>query len=190
MQADKVDMFEMGTVSCPTYQLKVISFGSKKTHLYMAVRCTRLGISLGRRRRVPAIAVRWSGGITPRPWHRRRCGWTDSIHEILLRPCLLLLLLYSMRTRFNQSVLNRSCCFHREHRPSVQRPRYRLFPSLQHLIQFLAYLAIDQAICIHKRLVEVATEEERVRRPNVLDDGIEHVQGWELTIRRSLFEHQ
>lgn len=30
VQADKVDMVEMGTGSCPTYQLKVTSFGLKK----------------------------------------------------------------------------------------------------------------------------------------------------------------
>ena len=35
-----------------------------------------------------------------------------------------------------------------------------------------------KGVCVHEGGVEVATEEEGIRGADILDDGVEEVQGW------------
>lgn len=37
---------------------------------------------------------------------------------------------------------------------------------------------MNERVCIHEGGVEVATEEESIRGADILDDGVEEVQGW------------
>ena len=38
-----------------------------------------------------------------------------------------------------------------------------------------------KGVCVHEGGVEVAAEEESIRGADILDDGVEEVQGWEFS---------
>ena len=71
-------------------------------------------------------------------------------------------------------------------RSGRQRSRHRLTPGFQHFLELPSNVAIDLGVCVHVRLIEIATEIHGVRRANVLDDRIEHIQCRQLARWRSL----
>lgn len=151
------------------------------THLKVAIRNTALGIPLWRRRVICTIGLRRGRSIAPLRVRRRHWSAT-SRHLLLCLELMLLLLLKSRSPSFEQGSLNLPGCVMREDRPCFLRPRHWFFPGFQHLVQLPACLLVDQKICTHKGVEEIAAKEEGVRRANVLYHRIEYVQCWEFAI--------
>lgn len=68
----------------------------------------------------------------------------------------------------------------------VKRTGGRLLPGIEHLIQLPSCVAVHQGVDIHKGLVHVATQKQRVGTAHVLGDGIRNIQGGELLLRGCL----
>lgn len=68
----------------------------------------------------------------------------------------------------------------------VKRTGGRLLPGIEHLIQLPSRVAVHQGVDIHKGLVHVATQKQRVGTAHVLGDGIRYIQGGELLLRGCL----
>lgn len=107
-----------------------------------------LGISWGNLRRSWSVSPCSSG------W--RRSNATIPPEDILLDPGLLIL--KRSCPSFDKSIFNTAGYFNGEHRPGIQGARNWFFPSFQHLIQLFAGLRIDERVCVHKGLIEVASQ--------------------------------
>lgn len=118
---------------------------------------------------------------------RRSCAATGTIEDLRLDSSLLLL--QSGSACLDQGTLDVTSDVGREHRPRIQRARYRLLPRFQHLIQFATSLRIDQRICVHEGLIHVASQKQGVWSPNILDDGINYIQSGQL-LRRWCLQRQ
>lgn len=67
-----------------------------------------------------------------------------------------------------------------------QRPGHGLTPGLQHFLELPSNVAIDLRVCVHVRLIEIATEIHGVWRADILDDRIKHIQSRQLARWRRL----
>lgn len=88
-----------------------------------------------------------------------------------------LFLLQGGCTGLDEGALDIPSDFGREDRARVQRTRDRLLPRLQHLVQLATSLSIDQGVRIHKGLIHVSPQKQRIRGPDILDDGVDYIQG-------------
>ena len=109
---------------------------------------------------------------------------TTTTKHFLLVPGLLLL--KGCCSRLYQSILDTASNFNRENRPSIQRPRDGFLPSFEHLIQLPASLRVHQCICIHERLIKIASQEKSIRSADILHDRVDYIQGRQLLCRRRL----
>ncbi len=134
------------------------------------------------------VGLRRSGSAAPLwVWHSH---WPSTHHLLLIPGLLLLLLLNCCSSSFDQRILDRSCYFRKEYRFQFQRSRHGLFPGLQHLIQLLAYLVVDQAISVHKDTVQIAAKKQRVRCTNVFYHGVQYIQCWKFPVWGRLSNNQ
>ena len=131
-------------------------------------------------RRMPGYPLRGGGSIAP-TW-----GRSDSTATKNLLLAASLLLLEGSRSRFDQGALDTASDVRRKDWPCIQRPRDRLFPRFQHLIQFPARLRVDQGVGVHEGLVHVPAQEQRVGSPYIFDDRVDYIQSREFLRRRCL----
>lgn len=64
-----------------------------------------------------------------------------------------------------------------KHRLGTCRTRNRLAPRLQHLLELSAHVGVDLRIRVHESLVQVPAEVDSVGTADILDYGIENIQG-------------
>lgn len=95
---------------------------------------------------------------------------------------LLLLSLQGRCPGLDQGVLDGFDNVTREYWRGVDGSGHGFLPGLQHLLQLMSGSLIDRGVHIHEALVEVLSEEESVRRANVLDNGVQQVDGWEFSL--------
>ena len=120
-------------------------------------------------------------GISWREGRPGRQGWRCSRwygYSARLSPRLLLLELNRSGTCLDQRILNWSSHFNRKDRSRVHRARDGFLPGLQHLLQFLPDGSVHESVGIHVGLVQIPAEEKGIWGSDVLNDGIENVQGW------------
>lgn len=89
---------------------------------------------------------------------------------------------------FDECILDRPDDFGREYRPLVHGSGDGLLPGLEHALHGSPYVAVDQSVCFHVCAVQAASEVDRVRRADVLHNGVKDVQGRQL-LRRSCLWH-
>lgn len=104
-----------------------------------------------------------------------RCLWPSTHHFLLCPGLVLLLLLKSSRTSFEQRTLDWLDGLGGKDGLCIKRSGHWFFPCFQHLIQLPAYLDADQAVGGHERSIEVSAKDDRVRRSHVFYNRIENI---------------
>jgi hypothetical protein len=142
--------------------------------------CTVGGPDSGWRRRMPVCLGRHltlKGGAS-RPW--------PSAWECLLCTRVLLISSHSVCPSLEQRVLYGPGCIERKDGPFVDRVGNRSLPCLEHLLHLASHGVVERGVRLHEGGEELAAEVERVWRADVLDDGVEQVQGRQLPGRGDL----
>lgn len=119
-------------------------------------------------------------------WSRRSYRATSTQVLLLIIPHLLLLGLHSRCSCLDQGVFNWTSDIRWEDRACIHRTRYRLFPSLQHLVHLSPDAIVHQCISFHEGRVKLATEKEGIGGTDIFDDGIEDVECRQLLLRGGL----
>jgi hypothetical protein len=112
------------------------------------------------------------------PPHCRR--WTS--RKRMLRSLNLLL----CSLHLQQSVIDILRHFRREYRARIQRLGYWLLPRPQQTFHRLSRVWIHDKVGIHECFVHIAAEINRIGCADILDDGVKHIQSWELKLWSSL----
>jgi hypothetical protein len=99
--------------------------------------------------------LRRSGSISPSG--RRGDDSTIAVQRVILTSRLLLL--KSGCPGFDKGILDAAGDFNGKDRSWVQRAWHRLLPSLQHFVELLPSLRVDECVGIHECGVEVAAQE-------------------------------
>lgn len=130
--------------------------------------------------RGPGIGGSWRGPIAR---HSRSRATTAHLGAHLLLLCV-----QSRRPRLQKSVLDGPHNIWRKDGCCVDGSRHRLLPRLQHFLELLSSPLIDRGVHIHERLVEVFTKIQRVGRADILDDGVQQIGSWQLSLGRRLLQ--
>lgn len=129
--------------------------------------------------------LRWSRSTSKGLCLRNGHSWVH--RDPMLTPTLL-----SSESSFAQRIYNSLRDIKAKNGRGRERTWYRFPPSLESLIELLANVPIDQCIGVHKCVVEIASEVDRVRSSNILDYGVQHIDcrkfssGWCLLDIRKL----
>lgn len=123
------------------------------------VRHGRSGIG---RRRMSRQILRGRRAVRP----ARRSSNSTTTEQFLVTSGLLLL--QSGSSSLDQSAFDAPSGFWRENGPGIQGPWHRLFPCLEHLVQFSASLRVDESVGIHEGLIHIAAQEQSVGSPDIL----------------------
>ena len=89
-------------------------------------------------------------------------------------------------TKLSQCILNVLRHIGLEHRTRVHRLGHRHLPRLQQAFHTLAGALIHDKIRLHEGLVQIPANIDGIWGSDILDNGIEHVEGWKLIFRACL----
>ena len=96
--------------------------------------------------------LRWRRGVSI---DHRSCRYRSSAQQVMLTTLLLLLLLQRLGPCLDQSLFNPSGDFCWKDWSNVDGSWNRVLPGLEHFIQLLPNVMIDQGVSLHEGLVQV-----------------------------------